>query len=288
MHWIRQAGWFVAAALVAATLPRAAGAEPQRIVSLNLCADQILIELADRDAIASLSFLSHEKGSSVMATEARAFPINRGRAEEIITLDPDLVLAGRYTTRTTVDILRRLGYRVVELGVADDLAGVRRSIRTIAAAIGRPERGEALIRAFDARLTAAGPQPGAPRPLAAIYWPRGYSSGDGTLAADALAAAGFDNLAIRLGLQGTARLPLEVLLHSRADLIVLDDRGRDAPAVATEVFRHPALAKTLAGLPRVSIPASYWICGIPAVAEAVERLAAARDRINADTPRARP
>lgn len=288
MHWIRQAGWFVAAALVAVTLPRAAGAEPQRIVSLNLCADQLLIQLADRDAIASLSFLSHQTESSVMAAEARRFPINRGRAEEIITLDPDLVLAGRYTTRTTVDILRRLGYRVVELGVADDLAGVRRSIRTIAAAIGRSERGDALIQAFDARLTAAGPQPGAPRPLAAIYWPRGYSSGDGTLAADALAAAGFDNLAIRLGLQGTARLPLEVLLHSRADLIVLDDHGSDAPAVATEVFRHPALAKTLAGLPRVSIPASYWICGIPAVAEAVERLAAARDRINAGTRGARP
>lgn len=288
MHWIRQAGWIVAAALAAVTLPRAAGAEPQRIVSLNLCADQLLIQLADRDAIASLSFLSHQMESSVMAAEARRFPINRGRAEEIITLDPDLVLAGRYTTRTTVDILRRLGYRVVELGIADDMAGVRRSVRTVAAAIGRPERGEALIRAFDARLAAAGPRPGAARPLAAIYWPRGYSSGDGTLAADALAAAGFDNLAIRLGLQGTARLPLEVLLLSRADLIVLDDRGSDAPAVATEVFRHPALAKTLAGLPRVSIPASYWICGIPAVAEAVERLAAARDRINADPPGVQP
>ncbi|WP_204306383.1 ABC transporter substrate-binding protein, partial [Stenotrophomonas maltophilia] len=60
-------------------------------------------------------------------------------------------------TRVTVALLRRVGFSVLELGVPADFEGVRAQIRTVAAALGHPERGETMVAALDARLAAAVP-----------------------------------------------------------------------------------------------------------------------------------
>jgi iron complex transport system substrate-binding protein len=94
---------------------------PRRIVSLNLCTDQLVLALADRDAVRSVTWLAHDSHISTMATEAAHVPVNHGLAEEIVPLAPDLVIAGLYTTRTAVALLRRLGIPLVEVDVSDIL-----------------------------------------------------------------------------------------------------------------------------------------------------------------------
>ncbi|RLA20277.1 MAG: ABC transporter substrate-binding protein, partial [Gammaproteobacteria bacterium] len=89
--------------LVIALLPGAAfSAKPQRIVSLNLCADQLLLQLAEPKAIASLTHLAADPELSYLAEEATNYPLNYGSAEEILQLDPDLILAGSFTARPAV------------------------------------------------------------------------------------------------------------------------------------------------------------------------------------------
>ncbi|MCB1809381.1 MAG: ABC transporter substrate-binding protein, partial [Candidatus Competibacteraceae bacterium] len=78
---------------------------PQRIVSLNLCTDQWLLLLAERNRIASLTWLSADPEESPLAAEAQGIVLNYGQAEDIIPLQPDLILAGTYTARFTVDLL---------------------------------------------------------------------------------------------------------------------------------------------------------------------------------------
>src|SRR5450631_2007243 len=74
----------------------AAAAAPQRVVSANLCGDQLLLALADPDQIASLSPFAGDPDLSFLAERARAFPHNRGSVEDIIRLEADLVLIGPY------------------------------------------------------------------------------------------------------------------------------------------------------------------------------------------------
>src|SRR5438067_3348422 len=86
----------------AALAPAADGAvKPTRIVSMNLCTDELVLRLADRKNIASVTWLARG-GSSNVSELAAQVPINHGLAEEIIPLDPDLVIAGVYTTRAAV------------------------------------------------------------------------------------------------------------------------------------------------------------------------------------------
>jgi iron complex transport system substrate-binding protein len=113
----------VAAWTAMATVPAAADA-PRRVVSFNLCADQLVLALADADQIAGLSPYAADPNLSVMADKARAFPRLDWQAEATIALQPDLVLIGPNDRSVTRRMLAAQGMRVAEVGfVADPRRG---------------------------------------------------------------------------------------------------------------------------------------------------------------------
>jgi iron complex transport system substrate-binding protein len=267
-----------AAMLVAVvSVPALAQQKPQRIVSLNLCTDQLLLELVERERIAAVSFLAADPEFSAVAEKAKGVPANRGLAEEIVALKPDLVLAHAYAGRQAVAMLQRLGVRVVEIDLPQDMEAVKAQIVVMADAVQEQARGQAMIEDIERRLAAL-PSPADPRPTAAIYEPSGYAFGANSLADAILREAGYDNLAAKLGVGGYARLGLENLLADPPDILVVDDTAIDRRSMAQEFLDHPALRQRFAGERRVTVPRRLWICGGPSVAEAASLLAAARVR----------
>ncbi len=262
--------------LCIALLPHTSGAQPvARVVSINTCTDQLLLQLADRSQIASISYYTADPARSEMAAEAKGIPINHGLAEEVIPLSPGLVLAGTYSNRATLAMLRHLGFTVLQLPVAHDFDGIRSNIRMVAAALGHPDRGDQSIAGMDRRLAEAAFRGPGPKPVAAFFQPNSFTIGDGTLAHAVLSAAGFTNLAVKLGMSGTHRLPLELLLQAQPDVLVMDPpmlRG----AQATEPLRHPALKNRFGPKQLIRVPRSLWVCGTPLITRAVNLLAEQR------------
>jgi iron complex transport system substrate-binding protein len=117
--------------------------KPRRIVSLNMCVDELVLRLAEPQNIASVTWLSRDPKNSNVAELGARIPVNHGLAEESIPLNPDLIIAGIYTARTAVAMLKRVGIPVLEIGVPKSLDDVRAQIREIAGLIGEGERGEA-------------------------------------------------------------------------------------------------------------------------------------------------
>jgi len=251
-----------------------ADAAPSRVVSINLCTDQLAMMLAAPGQLVSVSDLAADPHSSSMAGEARAYPINHARAEEVYLLDPDLVLAGTYSDPATVGMLRRVGLRVVQFDTARSLADTRDRIAQMAEVLGREETGAALISRFDARLDAL--QSADMRHSAALYHPNGYSLGAGTLSDDILRAAGFDNVARTLGLRGGGTVALERLVMAAPDLLI---RGTPLPGASRSeaVMTHPALAALTSETAGLRITSPDWLCGTPHVLDAVETLVRARE-----------
>jgi iron complex transport system substrate-binding protein len=272
------AGIAVAASLLAAP----AGAAPQRIVSIHLCGDQLALALADRAQIASLSRFARDRARSYMAEAARGIPLNNGLAEEVVRHEPDLVLAGALSGRATVQALRALGYRVLDLGLPASLEDIRDQTMQAAIAFGREARGRAILAEMDARLARA--RAGRPdaAPVALVWQPHGFASGPGSLEHEFLVAAGFRDLAEELGLGALGRVPLERLVRQRPALVVnwMGDEG--APSLARELFDHPAL-KHGATRRFETIPQRLWTCPGWFSVEAVERLAAARRALTEGT-----
>ncbi|WP_317616335.1 substrate-binding domain-containing protein [Paracoccus mutanolyticus] len=95
--------WVLFTMLVALAMP--AGAAPRRVVSINLCTDQLALAVAAPGQLVSVSELARDPALSAMASRAAAIPSNRGRAEEVLALRPDLVLASSLGDAATVRLL---------------------------------------------------------------------------------------------------------------------------------------------------------------------------------------
>jgi len=245
-------------------------AAPQRVVSINLCTDQLALALAAPGQLVSVSRLSHDPSSSALWEEARALPANGSSAEEVYLLDPDLVLAGSFTAPATLAMLRDLGIRVEVFSPARSLDDIAANMARMGAALGREEAARAALAAFTARRAALEDAP-ARRPRAALYYVNSYTAGDATLAGAILRAAGFANIAGEAGLDHGGTLALERLVMMQPEAVVI---GRDYPghARAEDNLRHPALAALRDTVTAGTLTDRDWICGTPRVLDAVEAM----------------
>jgi iron complex transport system substrate-binding protein len=262
---------WAAAGLLAAP----AVAKPARIVSLNLCIDGLLLDLAERDRIAAVTYLSFKPAYSPRAAEFAGLTPVYGLAEEVMALEPDLVLTGPFSPANTTRLLEKLGYRIVSLPVANSIDEMRALILEVARLIGEPEAGQAMLAALDARLAALPPPPDQPL-RAVLYGANGLTAGAGTLADDVLRRAGFASLAEASGIAGWRWIDLETLLTERPDVLVMEAPDDGPPSVGRGVLTHPALAAFAETRPIVSLPQSQWECAGPETVRAAELLAAAR------------
>jgi iron complex transport system substrate-binding protein len=81
--------WIIAA--IAFACASGAHAEPRRVVSLDYCADQFVLALADRAQITALS-IGSQRDDSYFRGRARDMRQTRGTLEEVLALRPDLVI----------------------------------------------------------------------------------------------------------------------------------------------------------------------------------------------------
>ena len=230
-----------------------------RVVSLNLCTDQMLVLLAPAK-IAALSPLARDPALSFVAQEAAHLPIVRASAEAVLRLHPDLVLAATFGAQNTLALLEQEGTPVLRLDLPQDFDGIRGQTRLLAATLGVPERGEALLAAMDASL---GALPHQPEPLRALVWePRSLTAGPGSLMDAVLRSAG------QINASDGRRMGLEALLRQPPDLLVVPATP-EYPSLASTLMEHPALT----GIRRRAIPPALTLCAGPFTAEAAVLLA---------------
>ncbi len=281
------ASWAASGAANGADPPK-----PRRIASLNVCTDQLLLLLGVRKRLVSVTFLAADPSSSAMVHAVQGLHLNRGRAEEILALRPDLVLSGSTAATPTVQLLKRLGHRVVVVPLAKSLGDIPRNIEIVAHAIGEPARGEKMIGEFYkelGRITAQLPLARlGPAPSAILFGPNSISSGSQSLAGAIIKAAGFTNGVSALGLQGVGRIPLETLLVSRPNLLILSNLKENNPSLAGGLLSHPALKRGFTDRETTRIHHHVWACGTPLVLGAIRRLANIRTRLAHEEIRTRP
>jgi iron complex transport system substrate-binding protein len=253
---------------VLALLGAAPPTRPNRIVSLNLCADQYLMALADPGQIAALTRLARDPEMSADAVKARGYPASRGSAEEVLALRPDLILASPGRVEATMVQLRSRAIPTIELPPANSYAEIVAQVRTVASAIGHPGRGEALLARMAATLAAV-PHDAGRGKVAAYYQRRGYLTGTGTLVDELLRRVGLRNLATQLGKPSLSRVGLEEMALARPDYLIVEAATDRVIDQGTEMLHHPLLAS----IRRVRLPQAWTVCGGPAYVRAARSIA---------------
>ena len=262
-------------------LTNAADAEtrPQRIVSMNLCTDELLMRIVDPSRIASITYLSQQTINAPLGLGGitSKLKVNHGLAEEVLLQEPDLILAGRYSATTAVSLLRRLGYKIITFDPELTLDDMRANIRKLGEAVGESARAEQVIADFDARLAQLQAQlPSDEKPVFADIGVNNYIAGENTLYTHIVNAAGYRTLGQALGFDGFRYVSLEQILSVEPALMSAATPWTNPPSMSTLALGHPALRNRMKAIPQVAIPERYTTCGAPSALGAVEILVKAR------------
>lgn len=265
-----------AAAALALWLACALGATaaPSRIVSLNLCADILLVALVAPERIVGLTRHAADPQMSPIAEIARGLPQVSHNAELVLSRAPDLVIVGTHGASLTKDLIRRVGLRMHAIGVLTSFAELRAELRALGDVVEERAKAEAMVARIDARLAAVSQPLTAASPVALPYGVRGGTEGRGSLLDEVIALAGLRNRAAELGIGAWGTLPLEMALRAKPDLLVLEGHADSAASRGRDLIRHPAFDHLTPPPKRVVLPGSALLCAGPATVDAVEQLAA--------------
>lgn len=242
----------------------AEGARPT-IVSLNPCTDAILAEVAAPDQLLAISHYSHDpRASSMDLAQARQFRATGGTVEEVLALDPDIVVASSFMAPATRSALEDLGLRVETFGIASRIEDSVAQVRRLAQLSGDAESGEALIAQIEAAVKPVGDAQ-----LSAVLWqPGGIVPGEAQLVSELMRRAGFTNHAAAQGLGQADYLSLEQVVASPPDVLLVAGTMRGQS--------HPVL-KQLPDMQHADFDTQLLYCGGPTIIRAMERLRAIRE-----------
>ncbi|WP_428661794.1 ABC transporter substrate-binding protein [Reyranella sp.] len=244
---------------------------PRRVVTVNLCLDQLALRLAAPGQLVGVSYLARDPRTAVLADRARNIPTVRATAESILDLRPDLVVFDSMAHANVKRLVRAAGVSILELPWAASLEEAEVQIARMADVLGRSDQGRDLIVAMRERQRQL-VRPGPPTATAAVLQANLRTTGKGSLMDELLGLTGYRNLAADLGISAYGRFSLEAVLAGRPDLVILDEESNADPARATSFVDHPAIG-TLARHARIlSLPIRYSICAGPENLDALQKL----------------
>jgi iron complex transport system substrate-binding protein len=257
----------------------ARAAELPRLASMNVCTDQLLLTLADPEQILGLSRYSRDRFQSWAADDARRYRILSGGAEDILVIRPDVVVASLFDKRATREFLKVKGLHVIEFDVPRSLDEVKDQIRQMGEIAQHPDRATAEIARLDAAVARARETVGRKHVRVLPLSRRGWVSGSESLLSSLLTEAGLSNVAGELGVAFGGFAPLETIVSTRPDFLVVSDAGDHAEDDGSAFLLHPALQRFYPPSKRIVIPDRLTVCGGVMLADALDVLIAELQRV---------
>ncbi|MBK1640902.1 ABC transporter substrate-binding protein [Chromatium okenii] len=272
---MQQIGVFISLLLL--TLSTLADSLPT-VASTNLCADLLLLQIADPAQIISVSRASHNPQLSPLATAAARYPPNRGSVEEMLALKPNIVLVySGWMGRRHAQLLANQGIEVIALPYPKHWDDALNTARQLAARLGR-SAAEAKIVALAQQMAALA---ATARPAYNVLYLRanGGTAGANTYVDDVLQRLHLRNAAVSQGVAGWGRMPLEQVVLTPPEVFLLGYFEQNQAVNHATFAQHPLLQRMLAQRPTVSIAGKAWGCGGLETLDAAAQLAAQLARL---------
>ena len=232
------------ASLALASVAWAGEAVPHRVASLNLTADELLVEMLPPERLVAVTRWADDAEMSSVAGRVpkTAERLPRADLERLIALRPDLVVVSEYTDADFLHLLEKSGLRHHRLSGLGSLPGIRAAILGLGAAVGTPDAARKLVARMDFVLGDLRARLSGVRPVRVLYWADPHTAGAETAFGSLIEAAGGTNVAREIGLHGIVPIAGERAFSADPDvfLVTLGSGAREALA------RHPLLSRTRA------------------------------------------
>ena len=226
-------------------------APPKRIITLSMSTDETMLGLVEPERMAAVNTLLDDPVSSNVTGLVKGISqrIGNPTVEEIMALQPDLVVVPDWGDLTMVPSLREAGLKVVVCKGARNLTEIRETVTLLAAAAGEPERGQKLLSMMDAKLVEIQKKvekiPQTERKTVVLISLMGGYGGLGSSFDEACRYAGVVNGRAELGIRDFQVMTKEQLVQIDPDILFLptyNDHGNyDVAAFRREYLDDPSL-----------------------------------------------
>jgi iron complex transport system substrate-binding protein len=233
-----------------------------KVASLNLCTDELLLLLAAPDQIVSVSYLAQQPEETPLWRQARRYRANDGSLLSVAGLKPGLVVTMGGGARDRLRIARRLGIRTIDLPFARSLADVEASVTKLAAALGRPQAGAALLR----RMAAV--KASAPHGRRDTMW---LGGGGRTVSPDGVEAEWMALAGMRQRPIKGDRVSLETLMLQPPAILLRSDYRQGQYSAGQRWLTHPAARRPMKSRV-IATDGRLWTCMSPLLIDEIQRL----------------
>lgn len=267
---MRTAAAVVVLAALTGCQPRAPLPARHGVVSIDFCADQMVLGLLPKDRIRAVSFEA-DSDAAFSAPRATGLLKLRPQLEDIVALRPAIVVRSYGGTPRIDRQLEAMGIRVVQLGFPASLADARADVLRVGSELGADGQARRLVAGFDRDLASA--EGDAVKGSALYVTPGDVTTGPGSLVAEAMGAAGYRPYRAA---PGWGSLPLEAMVRQPPDMVFR--AFFDSPRYQQDHWtssRHPIIAKAARVAGDVEVPGAWLACGNWLMGHAVNRLARA-------------
>ncbi|HEY3425044.1 MAG TPA: ABC transporter substrate-binding protein [Negativicutes bacterium] len=260
--------------------------KPQRIVSLALGTDEILLGLISVERIAALTYLADDGGISNVAEQAKQVSVKiRANAETIISLQPDLVVTADLHPAELIQTIRDAGIPVYVYKAPSTIEEIKKVIGEVAQVLGEEARGGQLLDEMDAQLEQVAAKvrqiPAEKRLCVLRFSLLGGGGGTGTLFDDICHYAGVKNAANAVGLTRHVILAKEQIVAINPDIFFVpswDYTGKTDPEqYKADIQADPALQTVTAIRQKklIIVPDRHLVCSSQYIVYGVRDIAAA-------------
>lgn len=226
--------------------------KPSRIVTMTIGTDNIVLGLVKPDRMIACNKNLDDPNSSNVVELAKQVPhrVRHPKLEEIVALQPDLVIAADWGNLDYVQSLRDTGINVVVVKGSKNLGDIKDNIRLIAASLGEDEKGDKLIALMEERLNALKAKidelvPADQRKRVALISVVQNYGGKDCIYDDECQWAGVINGLSEAGLNRGVKLTKEMLLKIDPDIILLPSYTAhgsfDIQAYKDQYIKDPSL-----------------------------------------------
>ncbi|MBO8142861.1 MAG: ABC transporter substrate-binding protein [Firmicutes bacterium] len=198
-------------------------APPQRIFSVGLALDNILLTIADPARVVGVTRYAADPEWSYVADRVAEHMVlvDQLNAEQVLAAEPDIVLAAIWNNPDVVRQLEDLGVTIYLFTDFGTVAGTLDNIRRIGEITGEDERAQALIDEFHRRYgRLAMAIAGRPRPRVLSLDASWGTVGPGMTIHDIIELAGGINAAAEAGVRGWQTIDAEAVIRLNPDVII--------------------------------------------------------------------
>lgn len=215
---------------------------PQRIVAASVFATEVLLAIAPRERLAGVHVLASDARYSLVVDAAKGLPQVGAEPEQLLAVQPDLVICDAFTRPETLALLNTANVPVALTGNPSSFADIADNLRQVGRICHLESAAEQLVVTMQDRLRALAVRAPEVAAWRVMNLDGGlHTYGRGSLFAALVEAAGATSEAATRGVGPFRRLDVEALLGWQPDALVVNGADGDGGELPAWIRQHPAL-----------------------------------------------